>query len=84
MSRVDWPRDQLGVESLGRTFRKMLLGQGKDIDFCKIAFSKLRFIAVDTDKQSLHVLWALKVTKQGYTDISVSDSIRHDVTSTGP
>lgn len=43
----------------------------------------MRFIAMDNEHQSIHVLWALSITTDAYRDITTEDQVAHDTEGQG-
>jgi hypothetical protein len=78
-SGVRWPEDKELITHLANSFKRHMIDSRADTDFCNASFGRVRFIAVDNVGQSIHVIWALRITKKAYRDITLEDQIQRNV-----
>lgn len=80
---VDWPADEAVVRSHADSIKEAMINSRSKNDFCDADFARVRFIAIDNEHQSIHVLWTLSITKDAYSDITTDDQAAHDVAGQG-
>lgn len=71
--------DKESITGMADSLKRHMIDSRTDNDFCNASFSRVLFVAFDNVRQSIHVVWALRITKNAYQDITVEEQAKRNI-----